>query len=72
MLQSLFSELAVAKIEVLLADVRTPVRERLRRSGLREGWGESNLLERGLRCSRFLESPHDGVPSVAEIKVSHS
>jgi len=44
MLQNLIGELETAKIEVLLAEVRTPVHERLRRSGLLEKIGENRIF----------------------------
>jgi MFS superfamily sulfate permease-like transporter len=44
MLESLFSDLEAARIEVLLAHVRAPAREKLQRSGLLDRIGESQIF----------------------------
>jgi len=44
MLKTLFSELEATKIELLLAHVSDPVREKLRRSGLLDKLGESRIF----------------------------
>jgi len=44
MLEGLFSDLEAARIEVLLAHVRAPAREKLQRSGLLDRIGESQIF----------------------------
>jgi len=44
MLKNLFSELEAAKVEVLLAEVRTPVYEKLRHAGVIDKIGESHVF----------------------------